>query len=724
MYKLFMPVFFILCCLCFVAACEGDSGNPSQTDGDLDDDVEPLDGDDEAAGEWDEEAEAETEKETVHLSAAAGCAHLIDAVCMYPYPSMAHLKQDEGSSTGKRVALTSEMLPFESSSPEGLEYFLGRFNAADGFSLATPILAIFPDVHVDESSLPSLRDLAAGVKADSPVQIIDRENGERLPVWAEMDNYAREAEGGAWLDDQRSMIIRPQAALKWGHRYAVVITDAVKDDEGKALPIPPAMQALLDRAPTDSEQIESLRSDYRDLFGFLKDQGVARSSIVLTWEFVTMSREFAESPLLATLGEARGKAAEAEFDYEITNCTAADQQDRDNLACKENADLHESIWRRFDGHVLTPSFLTEEGTINWGNGSPAFQNMEKTVFSAMLPDSVRQASAASLPSMFVGHGLMSKASLYLMVDRDDNGTMEMTDKLGMFAIGADFKGLAMSGLASIVSMLQNFDRMWMLHDNLIQGMVDYDLMTDFVNKALKDDPLLADDEGLSLIDTQRSYYFGISLGAIAGAVSIALSEDLDTAVLHVPSAMFSSLLQHSSEFADFQMMLDIFLPGPVQQQIVLALVQRALDPIDPINWRERFFESPVEGVAVKNMLWQVSYYDANAPDYGAYTLQRSTGIPLVLPTTHDVYGVTAGIEAPTAPGSSGLVIYDAGKEEPSYNNAEVIDNGAHHALRCNEEIHSQVADYFAKEAEGSIVMHCDDGPCFVEGIDCRTSLSK
>jgi hypothetical protein len=168
----------------------------------------------------------------------------------------------------------------------------------------------------------------------------------------------------------------------------------------------------------------------------------------------------------------------------------------------------------------------------------------------------------------------------------------------------------------------------------------------------------------------------------------------------------------------FQSLLEMYLPDRVEQQLALALAQRALDPIDPINWRERLFAEPL--TMKKNLLWQVAYNDCNAPDFGAYALGRSADIPLVTPSTHEVFGVTTTVSAPSAPGSSGLVIYDTGKPAPSYSNADVPDNGAHYSLRCNDEVHRQVVDYFAAGREGTITLHCGGGPCFIDGIICHT----
>lgn len=68
------------------------------------------------------------------------------------------------------------------------------------------------------------------------------------------------------------------------------------------------------------------------------------------------------------------------------------------------------------------------------------------------------------------------------------------------------------------------------------------------------------------------------------------------------------------------------------------------------------------------------------------------------------------------------MIYNTGKEPPSLNNAEPLDNGAHFALRCSDEVHRQIADFLAEGREGTITLHCGGGACFIEGVDCRTDL--
>lgn len=651
--------------------------------------------------------------------APSACTDLIPEACLFPFPSMAHLRADPQSPTGWRVHLQADAIPYPEKVVGHRARFLARFNAADGFSIATPLLALFPSARVDERTLPHVTDLAASITPQSSVQVLDRESGERVPVWAEMDNRAILADGS--LDHaRRTMIIRPQAALRWGHRYAVVITDGVKDESGNPLPRPAAMQALIDQKPTGSVRLEAQRADFEALLAFLASHEVPRGRVVLAWEFVTMSRDFAEAPLRSVLEAAR-KAASKTFQYRY-QCHAANPDDRARLACAKEPGLHPTVWRRLEGTFEVPSFLDSEGFIQWSDDSPVVQGVEQAQFVAMLPASVAARGAGTVPIVQVGHGLVSHVAHYLMVSKDSNGTMQTIDTIGAFAIGTQLRGLSTADLADLLNVIADFDTMFLVHDRLLQGLANQSLVVSFVNSTLAHDPALEAAGGGSLIGPSHAGYFGISLGGMAGAAFMATSPEVKTGVFHVGSAMFSALLQHSSEFLPFQQVLDALYADPVTQQTMLAFLQRGLDPIDPINWRERLLDEPLTPLGRKNVLWQVSYNDTNAPDFGVYALLRSTSVPLVTPSTHEVFGVTATLAAPSPPGSSGMVIFDAGKEAPTYSNFGVKDNGAHHALRCLPEVWAQVADFLAPGREGTIILHCGGGPCFVQGKDCRTGL--
>jgi len=639
---------------------------------------------------------------------------------------MAMLRPDPASPTGFRLALQDAMLPFAATSEAERAGVLERFNAADGFSIATPMLALFPEAAVERDSLPAADDPGASVLADSAVQVIDRETGERVPVWAELDNRAtRPTERGEPIiydHPRRTLIIRPQTALGWGRRYAVVVTDAALDVHGAPLPRPEPFSALLRGAPTGVAALDARAADFATLLEFLAARDLPRERLVLAWEFVTMSRDFAQAPVRAMVEAIAELPADEPVVHRVT-CHAADPADRERLSCDPSEELHPGVWRRLEGTFSVPSFLDAEQRIHWVQGRPQVQAGSLDVpFVVVLPPSVADAPSGSVGLLQVGHGFMSQVWRYLMRDADENGTVGMLDHLGLIGAGCDWLGLSTADLLELLDMIEHFDRLFRLQDRLLQGLVAQHLLLRFVRTTLAEHGALAASDGASLLDPQRVSYFGVSMGAILGGPYVLTSPDIDTAVLHVPSAQFSSMFQHSSEFADFQLIVDVFHPHRPRQQGVFALAQMAFDPLEPLSWHDHFVREPLGPEGPPNLLWQVSRGDSNAPDFGFYALQRAAGLPLVQPSTHTVWGVQAAVAAPTEPDTQGVVIYDTDKVPPSLDNAEVEDNGAHHALRCSPEVYAQVADYLEPGAQGTIRLHCGGGPCFIEGIDCRTRL--
>jgi hypothetical protein len=637
---------------------------------------------------------------------------------LLPFPSLALVRPDAASPTGYRLSLTPPLVPFPAD-PGGLGHYLERLNAADGFPVATPILALFPTVHVDAASLPSLDDLGASLQPGAAVQVLDSETGERVPVWAELDDRARD-KAGAWRNDRRAMLVRPQRALGWGRLYTVVVTDAARDATGAPLPRPDWMERAVHGEPGGTPEREARRLHFERLLAGLEAAGVPRQRVVMAWQFPTMSRDFAQGPLLAIREQAAMLLPPLKFQYEYV-CQSADPADAPTLGCEIETGLHPAIWRRLEGTFRVPSFLGPDGEIEWQDGAPVVQGWEEAPFVAVLPASIKDAANGTVGLVQIGHGLLSATRRYLMKAADENGTLDLVNDLGMIAAGTDFKGLSTDDLTDLVAMLGDFRQLWRLHDRLLQGMFNQYALTTLLQSTLADDPALLGPGGAPLLDDGRATYFGISLGAISGAVFALTSPRVSAAVLHVGSSMFSSLLQHSAEFNLLQQIVDAKIKDPLAQQGTYALTQRSFDPIDPATWHDRFLADPLPGVAPRSLLWQVSLGDANAPDFGAHALFRSAGVPLVTPSPCEVWGLER-VAAPTAPGTTGAVIYDAQKEPPVRTNDGPKDNGAHHALRCLHLVHQQVRDFFAPGAEGSVVLHCGDGPCIVDGVDCRTSL--
>src|SRR5262249_42339749 len=156
--------------------------------------------------------------------ADAGCNPIIGDDCVTPFPSSFWEVPDPTTATGYRVALGSQALP-----PITPPLSTGRYNEKDGFSPATPFLVYFAH-GVDTTTLRTTDQRDKTVSPNSPVQVLDYETGERLPVFAEMDITPP-------ADGRHALIVRPQIRLRPDRRYVVAFVGLV---DAKGAPLAPA----------------------------------------------------------------------------------------------------------------------------------------------------------------------------------------------------------------------------------------------------------------------------------------------------------------------------------------------------------------------------------------------------------------------------------------------------------------------------------------------------
>lgn len=681
-------LFLLLLSMALMPSCSGDDDDDDDTSVD-DDDVTSNDDDD-------------TTDDRIHIETVPeGCNPLVPAECLYPYPSMTMMKEDASTPTGWQMDVQPDNIPLASASATTLA---SSFNRADGFSIGTPMLAYFDGAVPDDALLPGIDNLEDSVTADSPIQLFDMDTGERIPIWAEIDRLATD-------DADRALMIRQQVGLQPGHWHLVVITNDLKAEGGAALPVSDAYRALRDDLETDSEQVEAMRAEYDAIFEFLGGEGVERGDTVLAWRFMTFSDEFATGLVTSMLDKALNAADE--FPYVIDYCNAADLAEEATFGCLPNDELHHTTWRRIFGHVTVPNFLNGEGLIEFDeDGSPKLIGTMQAEFVVNIPQSVKENLPGTAPLVVFGHGLLSDPANYIASDNDSNGMMALADKMGAIFFGTRWIGLSNQDIGLAASVAQDFGNSQKLSDRLAQGMINQNHMIRFMRQALASDPLLAAVGGGSLVHPTRQYYTGISQGGIFGTTFMAINPDIQTGILHVPTSMFSHVLQHSDLFASFQALIDMSVPDRTDQQILLAMAQRLFDPVDPINYARHLFTDTLTGLGAKNCLWQINWGDSSAPDFNGFALARTAGVPQVTPATQAIYGFDA-LAVPSAPGTSALMIFDPGLGRlPLHNDLGSETTSAHQATRRNDEVHDQDLMYFSEEAEGTVINPCP-GACNV-----------
>ncbi len=611
----------------------------------------------------------------------AGCNPLVGDDCLTPFPSSLVETPDATTATGLRVAIPDDKLPQQHSAPLSAM----RLNRHDGISPSTPFVVYFKR-GVDATQLPTLDALDASVTADSAVQIIDFATGDRVPLFAELD-------ANAIAPARQALLIRPMARLEPATRYVVALV-GLHDASGHALE-PAGFAALRDHGPLN-KSLEPLAASYEEIFAALASAGVARKSLTLAWDVTTASDADVTGHLVAMRDQALPMVDQLTWTVTSSTDTPSDP-------------FH---LREVVGTFSVPSFLTDDtqtATLNTdASGNPALRGMGTANFVVDIPQCAKTATGP-LPVMVFGHGLFGTA-------KDELATpymQQVVNYLCMVAIGTDWTGLAAYDYTVLANnVLPNFNNIPIITDRLQQAHVNAQLLTRLFLRHMKDDPALQ-LSGVPVTDGSQVYYYGISDGGIQGGTFMALSEDITRGVLNVPGCEWSLLIQRSSDFTPLQQILDIVIPDPLDQQILLVLLQPEFDFTDPAGYAAHMIGSPLPSTPAKQILVQEAIDDAQVTNVATRVLVRAIGLPGI-DLEHPVYGVT---ELP-APQPSAYTQWDVmPPPPPAVNTPAANDNGAHGEIRKLVDLEAQLKAFLTPTGQveqtcaGTCVCDLPAGTC-------------
>ena len=203
------------------------------------------------------------------------CEPLDKASCLYPWPSNHYTKPDPRTPTGRRLALPRAGMP---ANKDGVRIDPSDMNRADGFSPGTLL------------ATKGARPRQPGGRAGQPAAVADQpasgapgrphagggdqcRTGRRHPIWAEVDANPEQPE-------DRLLIIRPARNFIEGETYIVALRH-LRTAGGD--PIRPSRAfRRLKRHPT---------ARYRRIFAALREAGIRRRKLYLTWDFTIASAE-------------------------------------------------------------------------------------------------------------------------------------------------------------------------------------------------------------------------------------------------------------------------------------------------------------------------------------------------------------------------------------------------------------------------------------------------
>jgi len=615
----------------------------------------------------------------------AHCNPLSTDHCFLPWPSSFYLKQDSTTKTGWRVNYPKQVMAINN---EGKPVDPVRYNLLDGFSIGSQIMAYF-QAGVSREGLPRSSELAVSVSDKSPIWLLAYDSGERVPLFAELD---ANAEG----DKVPALIIRPQVPLKFNSRYVVVLRSSLKDGAGGPLQPPDPFRRLRDGEPTSNPTLQGFAAHVEEVLTFLDKHKIPRQDVVLAWDFRTTSREGVQGNVLGMLDTALAKlpsSGPAFSGLSSYDFTAAQEP---------------HLLRRIEGQFSVPSFLESDHPDAWlkldAGGKPVYRGLQKFKFQIHIPRCAETATAP-LPVLVFGHGIFGSYK----TESSNDYHKKLIDRLCMVEVAATWHGMAEVDIAPIVNLaVLDWSNLPRITDRLQQAHVNFQVLVELMKGDLLGDKALQVN-GQPVSDGQQLYYLGISLGGIMGVTFSALNKTITRSVLHVSAGWWSMMMQRSSNFQVFDVMLDRIYPDPLDQLINIHLSQQLWDHTDPIVWAGHLLKDPLPGRPIKKIMMQESRFDDQVPNIATRSVARGIGLQAMTPAVEQVYGLTQV----AGPLDTAYVQFDVDpKLKPADQNKPAskpkVEESAHDLPRHGEPWARQLEAFF--KPDGKVTNPCS-GAC-------------
>jgi hypothetical protein len=241
--------------------------------------------------------------------------------------------------------------------------------------------------------------------------------------------------------------------------------------------------------------------------------------------------------------------------------------------------------------------------------------------------------------------------------------------------------------------------------------------------------------GESVIDPSGVFYDGNSQGGILGGVVAAVAQDVERFVLGVPGINYSTLLNRSTDFFTFGIVLRATYPNGLDRALILALAQVLWDRTDPSGHVRHTTSDTYPDTPPKKILYHVAFGDHQVAPVTAEVAARSNGALLytpalspgkVVPEVEPFYGIPP---IPAFPyDGSALVIWDSFNPAPPIGNvpppqilptdpewatlspcAQNWDSDPHECPRRAPEARLQKSEFLKND--GAVVEACEGLAC-------------
>jgi hypothetical protein len=548
-----------------------------------------------------------------------------------------------------------------------------EYNRLDGFSPGSALIvhiAGFDNPAAFRRTNPvSLLDESRSFARNAPIVVIDETTGRRQLIWSELDANAR-------TPQTTDLLIHPAVNFLEGHTYAVALR-SLRNSRGHAIAAPAWFAALRNHRAS---------ARYAHIFAILARAGIARRSLVESWDFTVGSPRSIAGRLLAI----RNAAFATLGDHNLRDVRVAGHAPSYAVS---SVDQLTPTLRRVQGSFQIPCYLVTCG----GSATTGFHfasgradalpsrlpgNTATAPFECIIPSSATATHPARI-SLY-GHGLLGSH------DEVEAGNVEaMATEHNTAFCATDWWGLAEGDTPNDAAAVGDLSRFPAVVDRLQQGVLN----TLFLGRLLLHPQGFAanaafQSAGRPVIDTSHLYYDGNSQGGIEGGLTTAVAPDFTRAVLGVSGMNYGNVLvQRSTDFAPFASILLAHYPDRSLYPVILDVIQQLWDRGDPDGYAQHMTAHPYADTPAHQVLMQIAYGDHQVSMYAAAVEARTIGARVHTPALDSArsrdrnlfYGI------PTAPASgyrgSAISIWDSGPgvtQPPPVANIAPTDSATNH----------------------------------------------
>jgi len=521
---------------------------------------------------------------------------------------------DPLSPTGLRVSMVPGQDVQVSGALASHALLLEQLSTLDGFGTNADLVLVFSGP-LDPTTLPAGGDGSG--RADASVVLVDLDASP--PAFLDFD-WRLVEEGGN--TENHTLVLSPLGPLRPRTRYGIAVTTRARDGAGECIAPSESMRHLLSGAAT-APRLDRLRSRIGELVAALESAetiagpGDLSAAVVFTTQSIWQTS--------ATIAEG---IRQRTYPYQsIGGCV--DHGDFRECAGSFDADDY-----RIDSHHVDDAAPASQGTYALPIVTylppmvPGVGSFPTILYVHSLTRDRYQAARVAAFACPLGFAVVAiDAVLHGNHPQQPSDQSDFGRLMAFFGINASldppWDGLRMRG-------------------NLRQSAYEKLQLLELLRPGVDIDGDGVDDVGIDPIG-----YVGASLGGIMGPEFLAFAPEMGFALLVVPGARMSWVIQHAPSFAILALILQNGEPNGEMAR-VFPLLQAVVDRADPGSYTRHVLQERLPGFdsAAPHLLMQIAVGDEVVPNRTSQAYAAGLGVPLVGDALVSLAGVHSGPDLP------------------------------------------------------------------------------